>query len=228
MAQHDGFVVHALGARGAHIVEGDVGRNLRTAQTDDVRHRYRAKHHGRHQQIKESWIRSGGDRQQMPLHTEEVLAEEAGDEGRHGDEQQGEDQDDGIAPLALLQAGDHTEDHAENRFEHEGHQGELDGHGEGAADHVDDKLSGEGLAEVEGQRVLQEQQILDDERLVQIVFGTDLGRDRFVDRLVAEHRLDRFARQREHQAYTRSVVPRTTGIICRMRRRRYLPIGFSF
>lgn len=30
------------------------------------------------------------------------------------------------------------------------------------------------------------------------------------------------------RAYTRSVVPRTTGIICRMRRRRYLPIGFSF
>ena len=28
-------------------------------------------------------------------------------------------------------------------------------------------------------------------------------------------------------AYTNSVVPRTTGIICRMRRRRYLPIGFS-
>ena len=30
------------------------------------------------------------------------------------------------------------------------------------------------------------------------------------------------------RAYTKSVVPRTTGIICRMRRRRYLPIGFSF
>ena len=28
-------------------------------------------------------------------------------------------------------------------------------------------------------------------------------------------------------AYTNSVVPRTTGIICRMRRRRYLPIGCS-
>ena len=28
-------------------------------------------------------------------------------------------------------------------------------------------------------------------------------------------------------AYTSNVVPRTTGIICRIRRRRYLPIGFS-
>ena len=26
VAQHDGFVAHALGTRGAHIVEGDVGR----------------------------------------------------------------------------------------------------------------------------------------------------------------------------------------------------------
>ena len=111
------------------------------------------------EQIKEAGVGACRHRQYRPLNTKDILHDEAGDEGRHGDEQQGEDQDDGIAPLALLQAGDHTEDHAENRFEHEGHQGELDGHGEGAADHVDDKLSGEGLAEVEGQRVLQEQQI---------------------------------------------------------------------
>ncbi len=49
-----------------------------------------------------------------PLDAEEVLADEAGDEGRHRDEQQRDDQDDRIVPLALLEAGDRAE-HARRR-----------------------------------------------------------------------------------------------------------------
>ena len=147
---------------------------------------------------------------------------------RYGDEQQRDNQDHGIAPLALVQAGNRAEDHAEHGFEHESHQRKLDGDRECTSDLVDDQLTGESLAEVKSQRIFQEQQILHDERFIQIVFGTNLRGDGLIDRLIAKHRLNRVARQREHQGVHQSVVPRTTGIICRMRRRRYLPIGFSF
>ena len=69
----------------------------------------------------------------------------------------------------------------------------------GTSDLVDDQLTGESLAEVKSQRIFQEQQILHDERFIQIVFGTNLRGDGLIDRLIAKHRLNRVARQREHQ-----------------------------
>ena len=65
---------------------------------------------------------------------------------------------------------DDTKHTSEDGFEAECHERELDRHGERATNLVDDRLSGEGVAEVECERVLQEQQILHQERLVQIVF----------------------------------------------------------
>lgn len=67
------------------------------------------------------------------------------------------------------------------------------------SDLVDDQLTGEGLAKIKSQRIFQEQQILYDERFIQIVFGTNLRSDGLIDRLIAKHRLNRVARQCEHQ-----------------------------
>ncbi len=195
MTQHDGLVAHALGARSAHVILGDVGGDLGTGQSDDVGHGNGAEHHRRHQQVEESRIGTCGDRQDAPFHAEEILAEEAGDERWHGDQQQRDDQDHGIVPLALLQAGDHAEHHAEDGFEHERHQAKLDGDREGACDLAEHRLAGERLAEVERQRVLQEQEILDDERLVEVVLGANLHFHGMVDGLVSEHGLDRVSRK---------------------------------
>ena len=92
-------------------------------------------------------------------------------------EQQGDDQDDGVVPLALLEARDDAEDHAEDRLEHERHQAEPDGDREGAGDFVENRLPGEGIAEVQGQCILQVDKVLNDERLVEMVFCADLGCD---------------------------------------------------
>ena len=199
VAEDDRPVAHALGACGAHIIERDVRRDLGTGQADDIGHRDRSQHHRWHQQVEEARVRARRDRQDAPLDAQEILAQEAGDEGRHRDEQQRDDQDHRVIPLALLEARDDTKHTSEDGFEAECHERELDRHGERATNLVDDRLSGEGVAEVECERVLQEQQILHQERLVQIVFRADLGGDGFIDRLVSEHRLDRIARQREDQ-----------------------------
>ena len=117
MAQHDLTVRHALGACGAHVILGDVGGDFGASQSNDVGHRHRSEHHGRHEQVDEARVCACRHRQYRPLNTKDILHDEAGDEGRHGNEQQGDDQDDGVVPLALLEARDDAEDHAEDRLE---------------------------------------------------------------------------------------------------------------
>ncbi|AEK30602.1 Hypothetical protein BALAC2494_01694 [Bifidobacterium animalis subsp. lactis CNCM I-2494] len=199
MTERDRGVAHALGTGGAHVVLCDVRRDFGTGQANDVRHGNRPEHHGRQQQVEEARVRARRHREDVSLDAEEVLADEAGDEGRHRDEQQRDDQDDRIVPLAFLEAGDCAEHAAEDRLEAERHEGELQGDRERPAYLVDHWLAGECVAEVQRQCVLQEQQILDNKRLVQIVFTADLGCDGLIDWLVAEHRLDWIAWQREYE-----------------------------
>ena len=199
VAQHDLTVRHTFGTCGAHVILGDVGGDFGASQSNDVGHRHRSEHHGRHEQVDEARVCACRHRQYRPLNTKDILHDEAGDEGRHGNKQQGDDQDDGVVPLALLEARDNAEDHTEDRLEHERHQAEPDGDREGAGDFVENRLPGEGIAEVQGQCILQVDEVLNDERLVEMVFCADLGCDGLIDGLVSEHGLDGVARQGEYK-----------------------------
>ncbi len=73
---------------------------------------------------------------------------------------------------------------------------------------------------VQGQCICQVDKVLNDERLVEMVFCADLGCDGLIDGLVPEHGLDGVARQGEDKGMSKYRAE-ATGIICRMRRQKF-------
>ena len=166
MAEGHRAVGQALRASGAHVVGAQVLSHGLAGQANDVGQGERAEHHGRHEEGLHGGVRSDGDRQDTPLDAHEVLEDEADDEGRHCDDEQGDDQHGGIEEATAAHAGEDAEEDAEYGFKDDGHDGELHRDREGVGHHLGYGDAGEGRAEVQHEDALDVEQILNDERLV--------------------------------------------------------------
>ena len=95
-----------------------------------------------------------------------------------------------VEDAALAQAGDQAEGDAEDALDDEGFDREHGRDREDAGQGVGNRLAGEVDAEVEGEEVLEEQPVLDPERLVQVVLLAQLRDDGLARRAVPEECAD--------------------------------------
>src|SRR6478735_9021302 len=189
----------ALRGGGAHVVRAHVFNDGSAGQAQHVGEGREAQHDGRQDQVLHRGCGTDGRFRPAQLHTDGELQQEAQDEDRDADDDQGRHQDGRVEELALTKAGDQAEDDAEDAFEDQGHHREAGGHGEDLAKHGGDGTAGEVLAEVEGEDALEVEQVLDPERLVQVVLGPQFRGDGLVDRLVSEQGDDGVTGEAEDQ-----------------------------
>lgn len=156
----------------------------------DVGEGHDAQHRPGDQEIHERGVPSDIDRYQSPLHAQHELRHEADDEGRHGDHEERDEQERGVDPGPLAQAGDHACGDAQDGLDDHGDQGQPDGHGIGVAQVVEDGAPLERDPEITAHDVADVDEPLDDERLVEVVLRARLGDDCRGQRLVTGDRGD--------------------------------------
>ena len=161
------------GRGGTDVVGAQVLGDLRPGEPENVGEGHQPQHERRQQQAGEGTVGADGRRDDAPLDAEEELSDEAEDEHRYGDDDQGDDQQGGVEPAALLQTGDDAEADAEDRLDDQCHHRKFDGDGEGLGEDLGDRSAREGQSEVTLEDSAEVEQVLDDERPVQMVLLAD-------------------------------------------------------
>ena len=171
----------ALGDGGADVVGGDDLEHGGAHVAGDRRHGGEAEGEGGHDRGGEGLV--AGDRQDRPLHREEVLQQAADDEARDRDADQHEDDGQIVEALAAVEGGDDAEPEAEDDGQRHRAEAEVERDREGGADDVVDPAAalGERIAEVALGEVRHVDEVLLEERLIEAVVGVqarpDLGGD---------------------------------------------------
>jgi hypothetical protein len=179
----------------------------RARQPHHVGERDSSEYECRQQQVGEAGVASHCRWHPTPLDTDEELREKADDEDRHGDDDEADDEDRRVEQLALAQTRDETEADTEHGLDHEGHRGELGRDRKRLYENFTDRAAREGHAEVERENALEVQQVLHDERLVEVIAGAQLVGDGGTDRLVSGQCRDGVSWQQEDHGIDQECRP---------------------
>ena len=181
VAPDDLAPAQALGDGGADVVGGDHLEHGGAHVAGDRRHGGEAEGEGGHEGGGEALV--AGDREDRPLHREEVLQQAADDEARDRDADEDEDDGEVVEALAAVERREDAEPEAEDDGERHGAEAEVERDREGGPDDVVDPAAalGERVAEVALGEVRHVDQVLLDQRLIEAVVGVqarpDLGGD---------------------------------------------------
>ena len=186
-----------LRCRGAHEVRGEVLGDGRPREPQDVGERHRTEHDRGHEQRREGDVTADRRWQPLELDADDELEDKTDHERGHRNDEEADEQKRRVEVAALAQPGDEAEADPEHGLDDDGHDRELEGHGEGVTHDVDDLATGERLAEVESQDALEVEQVLDEERLVQVELRPDLVGHRGVESAVTTEGRDGVTREPE-------------------------------
>ncbi len=140
--------------------------------------------------------RTSSDRrsEQMQLDGEEVLRDEGQHEHRDRDEQKAHQHRGVVEKAVLAQAGDETDDDAEEQLDDERQQRETQRHRELRGEDLIDALAAESRSQVALEQVAEVDQVAREERLVQVVLRLQGGVLRIGRCLVTEQSENRVTR----------------------------------
>src|SRR6478735_5103522 len=144
-------------------------------------------------------LRGHGRLDDAPLHSQQELEQEAGDERGDGDDDQGQDEHHGVDGPSAAQYGDDAEADPDDDLEDDGDDGQPDGDGEGRGHQLGDLLPVERGAEVPGEDVAHVRQVLLPDGLVEAELGAQLGGGRGVALAVAAEARDGVAHDVHHE-----------------------------
>jgi hypothetical protein len=137
----------------------------------------------------------------QPLH------HEADHEDRDREQEQGDQEQGRVEPAVATKAGQRAEADAEDRVDGQSHDGQHDRDGERLLDQVEHRLAREGLAEVQGDGVLDELEPLHEQWVVEVVLRCERVANLWGDGLVAgevEDRVTRAELQQDEQDQRRT------------------------
>src|SRR5215469_16045824 len=189
----------SLGVGRLHVVGAQVLHDRRAGQPDGGGQRQRGED-GRGQQVLvQTRALLDGGVHDVPLYAEQVLQREAEHEHRYADDEQGQRQRGVVEDAAPTGAGQYASAQPEDDDYHQGQQRQPQGERPGLRENRADRPAVQLRTEVTVQQSVQVSQVPHQERVVQVVPGTELDAQRRADRPVPDQRLDRVAGAREHQ-----------------------------
>ena len=108
------------------------------------------------------------------MHREDVLQYEADHERGNADQEEADNEGAGVEEFALAESRDEADQDAEEGFDGQGEQSQAGGDREGLRHHVAHRATGVSGAQVTLEEVADVDEVLHDERLVQVVLGANL------------------------------------------------------
>ena len=169
---------------GAHLAAGDAlaAGKVHIIHAGDVHHRVAGvaqQQGGGHEglgdggqdqaaELSQKGVRPAAGRQPFQLQGKDDHQQQAHPEGGHGDGHQGGGAHHLVAQTVLVDAGKIAQGQADDQRDHRAHQGQRQGHRKAGGQKLGHRhLVGEGVAEVQSENLLQEQEVLGEQGLIQ-------------------------------------------------------------